>query len=360
VSARPGLVHVIDALGRGGAETLLVSLLPFVSERYDVTLVTMMPDFEFDPSVLDAVDYHCLGYAGMASLPRCALGLRRIIKRKRPRLVRSQLFLSSLVARAATPKAVPLVFSVHSPLGLDAYAKNRAALPLEKFTYRERHHLIGVSQDTLDDFDRHVGIKGPVHLLHNAVDDDYFIRSVERTGAGRPIKMVAIGNLKEAKNYPAMLDALIGLPSGQVSLDIFGDGPLRPALQAIIDQHGLPVRLMGKRSDIAQQLSDYDLFCLTSHYEGFGIAAAEAMAAGLPMLLSDLRVLREVSQGNALFFEAGSSKALAGLLRSIAFGQQDLAPLSRRGIEIARAQYRRDGYLRKLFGIYDRVATGRA
>jgi glycosyltransferase involved in cell wall biosynthesis len=360
VTERIRIVHVIDSLGRGGAETLLVGLLPRLAERYDVSLVTLTPEMDFPREALVCSEFHCLGYRGYASLPRCALALRRIVRRHRPALVRSQLFLSSLVARIATPREVPLVFSIHNPMSQDCYEKNRLALPLERLTYRPRHALIGVSEGALADFDAWVGIKGRSYVLHNAIDDRFFDVSRPRMAAGRPLRMVAVGNLKEQKNYFCLLDAFRQLRDIDVALDIYGEGHLRAPLQQAIDRDGLRIRLMGKHADIPAALSGYDLYVMPSLYEGFGIAAAEAMAAGLPMLLSDLSVLREITHGNALFFDPRAPEALARLIREIAAKDEDLGALSRRGIAIADSHYRRDAYLAKLDRIYEEVmADGR-
>lgn len=356
-SPKPRVVHVIDSLVRGGAETLLVNLLPDLSEHYDVVLVTLKPDLEFPREEIAAFELHCLDYRGFASIPACAWRLRRLISRHRPRLVRSQLYLSSIIARLATPASVPLAFSIHNPMSLDAYDRNRLALPLEKLTYRRRHHLISVSEDALDDFRRHVGLKGPTHLLPNFIKEAYVERARARgLPAEGPLRLAAVGILKEQKNYPYLLEALRRLPDQPLSVDIYGDGPLRTELQTLIDTHHLPVRLMGRRPDVWNVLGDYDLYVMPSSYEGFGIAPVEAMATGLPLLLSDLPVLHEVSRGNALFFDPADPDSLAVLLKELIARRIDTEPLSRDGIDIARDHYRKDAYLRRLLCIYDDVS----
>jgi glycosyltransferase involved in cell wall biosynthesis len=354
VRERPRIVHVIDSLGRGGAETLLVGLLPLLAEHYEIILVTLTADSDFPPEAVVAAERHCLGYTGFKSLPRCVLALRRIIRRVRPDLVRSQLFLSSIVARLATPASIPMVFSIHSAMSADAYGKNRHALPLERFTYKPRHSVIAVSNEALADFDRHVGIKGKAFVLHNAVDEAFFSgpRTAGDGAGGGPIRLVAVGNLKEAKNYPFLVEAVRRVPTGIVTLDIYGEGHLRGLLEAEIARHGLPVRLMGKTGDIPALLGGYDAFVMPSLYEGFGIAAAEAMAAGLPMLLSDLPVLREISHGNALFFDPNDPESLAACLRALPDRTVELRAMAERGIAICREYYRRDAYLAKLMALY--------
>jgi glycosyltransferase involved in cell wall biosynthesis len=354
--AKPVIIHVIDSLTRGGAETLLVNLLPALADRYDIVLVTLRSDSDFPSEQVAAKAHYCLGYTGSASLPASAWKLRRIIRRHRPALVRAQLFTASLVARLATPRRIPLVFSIHNPMSEDAYSKNRLALPLEKLTYGKRHALIAVSKSALEDFDAWVGIRGKSFVLPNFIADSYFEAPRVRRSVGSPIRLVAVGILKAQKNYFYLIEAFKRMRGEAVSLDIYGDGPLREALQREIDAHGLPIRLMGKRAGVHAVLADYDLFVMPSLYEGFGIAPVEAMATGLPLLLSDLPVLREISYGNALFFDPADPDGLAALLRTVRDGEADIATLSERGIALAREHYRRDSYVERLASIYREVA----
>jgi glycosyltransferase involved in cell wall biosynthesis len=357
---KPRIVHVIDSLARGGAETLLVNLLPDLSRHFDVVLVTLNQVCDFDPEEVICSAFHCLDVRRSADLAPAALRLRRLIRQYRPDLVRAQLYTSSLIARVATPKEVPLIFSIHSRMSSDAYTRNRLALPLEKLTYAKRHGLVAVSNDALTDFDGWVGIKGRSWLLHNYVSPLYFERSRVRTGFGSEVRMVSVGMLKEAKNYFFLLEAMKQLRDVNISLHIYGEGALRAALQHEIDAHRLPVVLKGKRSDIFDVLPNYDLFAMSSTYEGFGIAPAEAMAAGLPLLLSDLTVLREVTHGNALFFDPADPASFASAARNAIDGRADVESLSRRGIQIAREHYQKEGYLRRLLTIYEDVAGAAA
>lgn len=355
VAAKPRIVHVIDSLTRGGAETLLVNLLPELAPHYDVVLVTLTPDSDFDPALVICKERHCLGYTGPASIPSCAWKLRRIIARHRPALVRSQLYVSSVVARLATPSRTPLVFSIHNPMSQDSYKANRLALPLEKLTYNARHALISVSRDALDDFDRWVGIRGSSYILYNFINPRYFDVGRVRTAVAPQVRLVAVGMLKEQKNYRYLLEAFRVLRNDSVSLDIYGEGPLRESLQQEIDRQGINVALKGKRPDIHTVLQDYDLYVMSSRYEGFGIAPVEAMATGLPLLLSDLPVLREVSHGNALFFDPTDPRSFLRRLEEVRSGAVDLATLSERGMTLARSNYSREGYVRRLLSIYQDV-----
>jgi glycosyltransferase involved in cell wall biosynthesis len=350
------IVHIIDSFGRGGAETLLVNLLKDLNEAYELTLVTLFPQNDFPHEAIICKQFYCLHYKGFTSIPRCIMALRRIINKERPDLVRSQLYLSSVLARLATPAKVPLVFSIHNPLSKDGYSKNPLALPVEKWTYKKRHHVISVSQDSLDDFDKHVGLKGPSYLLYNFINPLYFQQSaVKKNPDPLQLKLVAVGNLRAQKNYFYLIEAFKQIKDPRVSLDIYGDGDLEEALQRQIDKHKLPIRLKGKADDIFNVLPRYNAYVMCSAYEGFGNAPIEAMAKGLPLLLSDLAVLREVTHGNALFFDPHNPQSFVQLIEEIMDKRHDLEQLSALGMQIAKANYQREQYLPKLHRIYQSV-----
>lgn len=351
------IVHVLDSLARGGTETILLSLLPELAKRHEIVLVTLGDTNEFDRSQIVCARHYSLGYRGVRSIPRCVAKLRRIIKRESPDLVRAQLYFGGLVARLATPPEVPLVFSIHSTLSVDAYQRNRFALPLERLTYKRRHHMLSVSEHARSDFAEHVGLRGPSYVLRNFVRPEYLERSRIRPVPRAGIRMVAVGNLKAAKNPFLLVEAFKLLREVDISLDMYGDGPLRGALQQAINEHGLPIRLMGKRSDIPDLLPDYDLFVLASVHEGCPNAAMEAMATGLPVLASDIPAVREVTEGNGFFFNPGDPHGLAELVGAIASGALDPMPVARAALATARERYSLGAYVDRLESIYELVAS---
>lgn len=140
-------------------------------------------------------------------------------------------------------------------------------------------------------------------------------------------------------------------------MDIYGKGyeQLNRSLQREIDAGKLPVVLKGKADNIYELLPGYDMCVLSSRHEGFGLAVAEAMAMGLPLLISDLPVLHNVTFNNALFFDIADPLFFVNRIKEIFEGKYDLNKLSARGIELAKEHYTKKAYLQKLFAIYDQV-----
>lgn len=351
------IVHVIDSLQVGGTENQFLALLPDLARDHEVVLVTLGDDDRPDLDELAISKRYRLGFFGPRSLPRSLLRLRRILAAEKPDIVRSQLYWSGITARLATPRSVPLIFSIHSTMSADGYANSRASLWLEKLTYRDRHGLISVSEYALDDFSRHVGLKGRADVMTNFVAPEFLAHQRPRRAFVPSLRLVAVGNLKPVKNFGYLLSALRELPR-DVQLDIYGEGAERASLERQIAQSGVSARLMGARSAMWEVLADYDLFVMPSLYEGCPNAAIEAMAVGLPLLLSDIPVMREVSHGNALFFDPRRPPAFADVMRRILAGEVDLQAMAIRGLEIVEAHYLKADYLKRLNAIYaDAVAS---
>ncbi len=359
MSEKKTIVHVIDDLGRGGAETLLVDLLKDLSNHYDIVLVTLTSTSDFNEKDIKCRYRYSLDYKGKLSIPSVIYKLRKIIKRHKPILVRSQLYWSTIFSRLACPRSIPFVFSVHVTLSDGSFSftrKGKILKWLEQITYSSRQNIIGVTREVLDDYNKVVGIRGRRFLLNNYVNDAYFENAIDYNfKPGHSLKLVAVGNLKKQKNYELLIKAISLMDTSTVSCDIYGSGPggYDEMLQKEIDRNKLPIYLKGKSSNVFEYLKKYDAFIMPSWFEGFGIAVGEAMTVGLPLFLSDIKVLREVSGDNAVFFNPADETELADKMNRFIKGEYDTALLSKKGKEITRQQYSKKKYLENLLRIYD-------
>jgi glycosyltransferase involved in cell wall biosynthesis len=110
--------------------------------------------------------------------------------------------------------------------------------------------------------------------------------------------VTAIGRAVYEKGFDLLLTAFARVYAAvpEARLLIAGDGGMLPELEVLIDRLRLRscVRLLGYRDDIPSLLTASDVFVLPSRQEGFGLAALEAMALGVPVVLTEAAPITEV------------------------------------------------------------------
>jgi glycosyltransferase involved in cell wall biosynthesis len=151
--------------------------------------------------------------------------------------------------------------------------------------------------------------------------------------------ILAVGHLEPRKNYIRLLEAMAALRDRSAMpppLVIIGnDSGELPLLQRKITELGLShfVRVLRDLSDVevrcAYQLCR--LFVFPSTYEGFGIPILEAMAAGCPMVLSDLPVFREITQDQSLYFSPHDPESIANAIATMLASDDEGARLVKYG-----------------------------
>ncbi|MEO7316586.1 MAG: glycosyltransferase [Ginsengibacter sp.] len=349
------LLLIIDNLVKGGAEVLLVGILPELNQQFHVVLVTLKGDCEFPKQEVLFKSKYSLGFRNKLSIYSCVIKLRKIIKDHTPDLIHSHLIYSSLIARIACPSSIPLLYTIHGELSKSDFNNSKILTFLEKSTIRKNHSLMAVSNVVLNDYEQTISKKTKRFVLHNYIADEFLNQQIapKTYNHFQSLKLVAVGNIKAAKNYEYLLKAFAYLKEYPVTLDIYGNTNqhLYEGLQAEIDRLRLNVTFKGAISDVRKKVIHYDLFIMSSSNEGFGIAVVEAMASGLPVLLSDIPVMREITSGNALFFKLENPEHLANTIKDILAGKHNLSECSKKGLSISQ-QYSKKEYLENLFKIY--------
>ncbi|WP_417770382.1 glycosyltransferase family 4 protein, partial [Stappia sp.] len=118
---------------------------------------------------------------------------------------------------------------------------------------------------------------------------------------GGPLRLLAVGSLIPRKDYPTLLAAIARLSDRALRLDIVGSAAFDPACAAGIEAEigrlglGARVRLHGalEREALDALYAQADIFTLTTLYEGYGMAFAEAMAHGLPVIATGEGAVRD-------------------------------------------------------------------
>lgn len=147
-------------------------------------------------------------------------------------------------------------------------------------------------------------ILGPI--INNGCDTAAIATRAGAVRASRPPqdgrRVLMVARLDPIKDQATLLRAFAAARQPGWQLQLVGKGPNRSQLEALALELGLdPAQVfLGRRSDIPELLAQADLFAFsTTAAEGFGIALIEAMAAGLPVIASDVPACREVLKGGS-------------------------------------------------------------
>jgi len=160
--------------------------------------------------------------------------------------------------------------------------------------------------------------------VYNSCDLKRFaaIRRLKTWPYFSPPRIGMVARLEQHKDHFTLLRAIALLRDQgiEVQLILIGEGSQRSQIEDLINKLELQnwVQLLGSRRDIPQLLSQLDLFVFSAQPdEGFGIALAEAMAANLPIVATDVGSCYEVLDGGrcGLLVKSGSATALADGIR---------------------------------------------
>jgi glycosyltransferase involved in cell wall biosynthesis len=188
--------------------------------------------------------------------------------------------------------------------------------------------------------------KKKIRLIHSGIDlqkVDHQRRNTKLLRDALVIGTVAV--LEERKGHRYLLQAAAALKKDGVRLKwrIAGDGQLRSDLRKIALELGLDedVEFLGFVADIFDFLSAVDIFVLPSLYEGLGIAALEAMAAGKPVVASRVGGLVDsvVDSVTGFLVAPGDVDGLAGAIRKLIQDRALVAAMGMRGAERVREKF---------------------
>jgi glycosyltransferase involved in cell wall biosynthesis len=286
-------VLVITLAEVGGAQTYVASLLPALTDRFDVVVAAHGMGPLHGAATVSGARFIPLEHVRRPIRPlRDLLGLIelvRLLQRERPDIVHASSSKAGVLARvAARLVGVPVcvftahgwAFAAHARLSARLYRwADRLVRPLTTATIcvSEREREAGLRARTCD--------AARTVVIPNAVDVSGAPQA--RHDRAKPL-IVAVGRLKAPKDFVTLVRALDALPARPFEALIVGEGPDRRQLEHEIRRLGLAarVRLAGERGDVPELLAGADVFVLSSASEGLPMSALEAMAAGLPVVAS--------------------------------------------------------------------------
>lgn len=352
------ILHVINSLQPGGAEILLTnSLSPGGLSEHTENHLAYFKGPSYLLNKLDKnVHIHYLDYKGARDIVRLIRKLRQVIIDNKIDLVHSHLNPAGLYTHIACPGNIPHVHTLHTTYSMDKET-SKLKLWVEKHFYflKKNTNVILLSDYIRQDFLNSLSFKGRSFVLGNFVPDIYFELAIKKVKpAHKEFKLIAIGTLKPLKNFEYLLEVFRHLKRENISLDIYGGGNKEP-YEAVIKKSGVKVRMMGHVNNLEPVIPLYNLFIMPSKFEGFPLSVFEAMAAGLPVMLSDIAPLKSIVKDNAVYFKLDNSEATAAIIKDIFINTFDTASLSKKAKEFAVITVKKENYISNLLQIYKQL-----
>jgi glycosyltransferase involved in cell wall biosynthesis len=198
--------------------------------------------------------------------------------------------------------------------------------PVERTLARLTDTIVTINQE---DFSRAQTFKTTHTFLIPGIGVD--TKRIEQVHINRPLKrqslgvdtdtdfvLLSVGELNENKNHETIIRAIAELGDPSIRYWIAGTGDARPQLERVIRETNLTnqVQLLGFRDDVFEVMKAADCFVFPSKREGLGMAALEAMAAGLPIITSNVHGINDYSVDGVTGFKCAPND-IQGFARAI-------------------------------------------
>jgi len=199
-------------------------------------------------------------------------------------------------------KNIPVITTLHGT-DITLVGKDKTFAPVVAFSINESDAITAVSKNLRDETYRNFKIEKQIEVINNFVDVKRFrkkpIDAFRRVIAPHGEKVLLhASNFRRIKRVTDVVRIFANVHKQVPSKLLFvGDGPERTAAESLCRELNIydDTRFVGRQEQIEEVLAISDLFILTSEYESFGLAALEAMAAGVPVISTNTGGLPEVN-----------------------------------------------------------------
>lgn len=324
------ILHVITSLQTGGAETLVVNLMPrFRALGHEVGVVVFNGQRTALMERLERECPDCKIYKLGESYynPSYILKLLRIMRQYdivHTHNTSPQLYAAIASKFLSSPK---LITTEHN-------TSNRRRdwrwYPrwMDRWMYNQYRKVICISNQAEENLRTFIGhSKAEITTIFNGVDVEAFHEAKAnptlRNGSVRFVAVMVAG-FRPQKDQDTLIKAMSHLDKEAYELWLVGDGVRRGELETLVDSLRLrdTVKFWGVRTDIPEILNTADVVVMSSHFEGLSLSNIEGMSVGKPFIASDVDGLHEMTEGAGLLFPHGDDKALANLIRQLHDNQQ--------------------------------------
>lgn len=316
------ILHVITSLRAGGAEKLMVDLLPRIKNLgNDVSLLVFDGiRTPFTEQLEESgVPIYSFNYRKSVYDPRIIYALFPFLKQYdivHTHNTACQFFVA--IAKTISHASCSLITTEHSTSNRRRGFK--LFKPLDNWMYHQYKSIICVSKIAGENICEYVGDKGlPICIIPNGIDYNSFYSAEPAedilNNYQNVHRSVMVAGFRYEKDQPTVIKAFALLPE-QYHLFLVGDGERRQEFEQLVRTEKCADRIhfLGIRSNVPALLKASDVVIMSSHREGLSLSSLEGMASGRPFVASDVDGLHEVVFGHGELFPHENSNILADII----------------------------------------------
>jgi glycosyltransferase involved in cell wall biosynthesis len=363
------VLHIINTLGPGGAERLVSDLSVWFREHkidiYVYVLKSIRNDFFRNDLIKEGIN---LTYSERKSFTdiRHIADIVRYARKIGADIIHAHLSYSVYYAAISSfflKKRTRLVYTEHS-------TSNRRR---GKFYFKISDRIVASRYSKIICISKEAELflnmwlentKNKSVTINNGINLDKF-KGAEDAGLRKTYNLPAdakiilnVGSLSRNKNQKLLIRAVCHAGGGYI-LFIAGQGPLESELKKEVIKLGIEkqVFFLGVRKDVESLYKSSDLLVLCSRWEGFGLVAVEAMAAGVPVLVSNIPGLSGVTGEGGFTFEPDDLEDLVSKIKMIF--NDPLRTNQKRLLALSRAEmFSMNKMAREYINLYHSILQG--
>ena len=271
---------------------------------------------------------------------------------------------SAFLAKQILGTSLPKVITTLHGTDITLVGLNPSFFDVTRFSIMSSDGITAISNFLARKTKEQFVITKPIEVIPNFVDINRFSPNkpvCQRDHFASPDERIVIhiSNFRPVKRIPDVIEVFRGIQAKvPARLLLIGDGPEAARAQAMVEEYKLEkqVLFLGQQEYVENLLCLGDLFLLPSEQEGFGLAALEAMACGVPVLATKVGGLPEVvvPGESGFLFEVGDVEGMAAKAVEILNGKnrEDLKLKARR---VAVERFDMDRILPRYEAYYERV-----
>ncbi len=355
------VAYMMGSLNRGGTESIMLDMFRNADKAsYEMIGIhrkggAYKDDFNVAGPKMYQLAPKRLGYISYI------LQLRKLLRAEGVIIAHAQHWLDGIYAYLAT-----IGFPIKLALTLHGYfPQNGIVGKLCRYSIRKADAVCFVSRYEQEWYKKHMYIPDDkCHVIYNGVDFKKIELRTENN-VSRP-KLCMVGNFVAVRDHVTLFRALQRLNKrGVNNFDFYfigkrveEQGNIYDTCEHIVKENNMTnVHFMGGRGDVPELLKTMDGFVYSTDHDTFGIAVVEAMVAGLPVLVNDYAVMKEVCGDAVAYFRSKDVEDCAEKIEQLLADLPQKKEATRKTAEVVKKKYSIENYIDKLAKIYENCSN---